>query len=392
LSFEVASPSQLLKSKQQSTKLKEQSTKNKNQRPKTQDQKTKKNLENHMLRSPLIRWIVGIVAFVAILGLVRYKPWQHRSLREMSGSVSKTAPQELKVGYLPVTCHLTCPVTDFATRTSTTNRFESQRFTDFPTVVESVKSGRLDATFMIAPLAMKLREQGVPVKIVYLGHRDGSTVIVRKDLPAQNLADLRGKTFAIPSKYSNQYLVIRKLMDDQGVKPDEIRFVELPPPDMPGALAAKAIDAYFVGEPHAAKAELDGSGRVLYHAKDIWPHFISCVLVVTEKLIRERPEVVRDLVRGIAESGEWAEVHRLEAAKVVAPYFRQDEKVIRYVLTQPPNRVSYRMLTPTDADLQQINDMAVKAGILERPIAMKDLIDRQFIPLDIKPANIDGGE
>jgi NitT/TauT family transport system substrate-binding protein len=241
---------------------------------------------------------------------------------------------------------------------------------------------------MIAPLAMKLREQGVPVKIVYLGHRDGSTVIVRKDLPAQSLRDLRGRTFAIPSKYSNQYLVIRRLMEDQGVAPEEMRFVELPPPDMPGALAAGAIDAYFVGEPHAAKAELDGSGRVLYHAKDIWPHFISCVLVVHEKLIRERPEVVRDLVRGIAESGEWADGHRLEAAKVVAPYFRQDEKVLRYVLTQPPDRVSYRMLTPTDEELQRIHDMALKAGILERPINMKDLIDRQFIPASIKPADI----
>jgi NitT/TauT family transport system substrate-binding protein len=59
-------------------------------------------------------------------------------------------------------------VTDFATRTSATTRFESQRFTDFPTIVESIKGGRLDATFMIAPLAMKLREQGVPVKILYL--------------------------------------------------------------------------------------------------------------------------------------------------------------------------------------------------------------------------------
>lgn len=213
--------------------------------------------------------------------------------------------------------------------------------------------------------------------------------MVRNDLPAKDLRDLRGKTFAIPSKYSNQNLVIHKLMEDQGVKPDEIRFVEMPPPDMPGALAVKAIDAYFVGEPHAAKAEMDGTGRVLYHAKDIWPHFISCVLVVHEKLIQERPEVVRDLVRGIAESGEWAEDHRLEAAKVASPYFRQDEKVVRYVLTQPPDRVSYRMLTPTDEELQRIHDMAVKAGILERPILMKDLIDRQFIPTDIKPANIE---
>lgn len=279
-------------------------------------------------------------------------------------------------------------MTDYASRTSTATRFESQRFTDFPTIVESIKSGRLEATFMIAPLAMKLREQGVPVKILYLGHRDGSTVIVRKDLPAKDLRDLRGKVFAIPSKYSNQNLVIHKLMEDQGVKPDEIQFVEMPPPDMPGALAAKAIDAYFIGEPHAAKAELDGSGRVLYHAKDIWPGFISCVLVVTEKLIKEQPAVVRDLVRGIAESGEWAETHRLDAAKVAAPYFRQDEKVVRYVLTQPPDRVSYRMLTPTDEEMKRIHDMALKAGILDRPIEMKDLIDRSFIPADIKAAPI----
>jgi NitT/TauT family transport system substrate-binding protein len=279
-------------------------------------------------------------------------------------------------------------VTDFATRTSATTRFESQRFTDFPTIVESIKSGRLEATFMIAPLAMKLREQGVPVKILYLGHRDGSTVMVQKDSTAKSLRDLRGKVFAIPSKYSNQNLVIHKLLEDQGVKPDEIRFVELPPPDMPGALAAKAIDAYFVGEPHPARAELDGTGRVLYHAKDIWPRFISCVLVATERLIKERPAMVKDLVRGIAESGEWAETHRLEAAKVAAPYFRQDEKVVRYVLTQPPDRVSYRMLTPTDEDLKQIHDMALKARILEKPIEMKDLIDRSFIPTEIKPAAI----
>ena len=241
---------------------------------------------------------------------------------------------------------------------------------------------------MIVPLAMKLRAQGVAVRIVYLGHRDGSTVMVRKEDPAKDLRDLRGKTFAIPSRYSNQNLVIHKLMEDQGVKSEEINFVEMAPPDMPVALAAHAIDAYFVGEPHAARAELDGTGRVLYHAKDIWPHFISCCLVVTEKLIRERPEVVKDLVRGIAESGEWAEGHRLDAAKIAAPYFRQNEEVVRYVLTQPPDRVSYRMLTPTDEDLQKIHDMALKMNLLEKPVAMSDLIDRSFIPKDIKAADI----
>ena len=340
-----------------------------------------------MIRSSAARWVLGVIVFVAGISLLRFRPWEH-SAKPPTGKNGEVR-ETLTVGFLPVTCHLTCPVTDFATRTSSTTRFLSQRFTDFPTIVESMKGDRLEASFMIAPLAMKLREQGMPVKILYLGHRDGSTVMVRKDLPAKSLRDLRGKIFAIPSKYSNQYLVIRKLMEDQQVRMDEIRFVEMPPPDMPGALAAKAIDAYFVGEPFPAKAEMDGSGRVLYYAKDIWPHFISCVLVANEKLIRDRPEVVRDLVRGIAESGEWADRHRLSAAKVASPYFRQDEALVRFVLTQPPDRVSYRMLTPTDEDLEKIMDMGLKAGILEKRIQMRDLVDRQFIPTDIKPANID---
>ena len=336
-----------------------------------------------MIRSPFVRWGLGAIALVVVLGVMRAKPWQWRDAPRGSD-----ARESLAVGFLPVTCHLTCPVTAYASETSRLTRFESQLFTDFPTVVETLKSGRLDATFIIAPLAMKLREQGVGVKIVYLGHRDGSTVIVRSDLRATSLRDLKGRVFAIPSKYSNQNLVIHKLMSDQGVIPEDIRFVEMPPSDMPGALAAKAIDAYFVGEPYAARAELDGTGRVLYHAKDIWPHFISCVLVVTDRLIAEHPSVVRDLVRGIAESGEWAETHRSEAATLVAPYFRQDEKLIRYVLMQPPDRVSYRMLTPDDAEMQAIADMGLEAGILERPLDVKGLVDRRFIPADLEAAQI----
>lgn len=324
------------------------------------------------------------VAALTVALLVALAALHHRPSRGPARLAS-----EVTVGYLPVTCHLTCPVTDFATRTTTTStRFASQRFSEFATVVEALKTRELDATFLLAPLAMVLRDQGVPIKIVYLGHRDGSTVMVAKDSPAQSLRDLRGKIFARPSKFSNQYLVVTKLMEDEGLRPDEIQFVDMPPPDMPSALAAGAIDAYFVGEPHAAKAEVMGVGRVLYYAKDIWPHFISCVLVVREELIAERPEVVADLVRGIAESGEWAETHRLEAAKLVAPYYRQDQKLLEFVLTQPPDRVSYRLLTPTEDDMRTIMTYSLKAGILQRPIDLSQLMDLRFIPDHIEPAKI----
>src|SRR5689334_20190326 len=262
-----------------------------------------------------VKIVLGVTAVITVLGLLRYRPFGS-SMGTASSDViheggNTKATRELTVGFLPVTCHLTCPVTDFASKTTETNtNFNSRVFTDFPTVVSALEAKQVQATFMIVPLAMKLREQGVPVKICYLGHRDGSQIVVAKDSKIRSLKDLKGKKVAFPSPYSNQNFVFHKLMKDYGLVEKDINFVILPPPDMPTSLAAGAIDAYFVGEPFCAKAELDGYGRILYYARDIWPNFISCALVVREDLIKSNPEVVKDLVRGIAQSGAWAETHR----------------------------------------------------------------------------------
>ena len=336
---------------------------------------------------------LGVVGAIILLALLRFQPWHHAATTTADNVVhtgpAADARQALTVGFLPVTCHLTCPVTDFASKQSTTGtNFNSQRFTDFPTVAAAIKAKRIEATFMIVPLAMKLRGDGVPVKICYLGHRDGSEIVVAKNDPAKSLRDLKGKTLGIPSPYSNQNLVLHQLMHQQGMTDSDIKIRVLPPPQMPTALAGHAIDGYFVGEPFCGKAEMDGTGRVLYYAKDIWPHFISCALVVHEDLIKEHPDQVRDLVAGIARSGAWADGHRLEAAKIVAPMYRQNQKLLEFVLTTPKDRVTYSMLTPTDADLQKIEDAALQQHVLKVPVKISDLVDRQFIPADIQPADI----
>jgi NitT/TauT family transport system substrate-binding protein len=341
----------------------------------------------------LIYILAGVVVFITILGLFRYRPWNQNTVAvsdPIHVGANRNAQRELTVAFLPVTCHLTCPVTDYASKTTRSGtNFNSRLFTDFPTVASALEAKQVEAAFMIVPLAMKLREQGVPVKICYLGHRDGSEIVVGKNSTIRNLLDLKGKKVAIPSLYSNQHFVFTRLMEDYGMKAGDISFIVLPPPDMPTSLAAGAIDGYFVGEPFCAKAELDGIGRILYYARDIWPNFISCALVVHEDLIKNNPTIVQDLVRGIAQSGAWAETHRAEAAQLVSPYYRQDEKVLNYVLTADPHRVSYLQLTPTDEDLQQIQDMGLKMGLLTKRIPMQEIIDRDFVPQSITPAPID---
>ena len=56
-------------------------------------------------------------------------------------------------------------------------------FQGFPEIKEALISNKVQAAFIVAPLAIALASQGVPIKIVYLGHRYGSAVVVRKNGP-----------------------------------------------------------------------------------------------------------------------------------------------------------------------------------------------------------------
>ena len=125
---------------------------------------------------------------------------------------------KFRVGFLPVTCHLTCPVTDFINRSMTGDGlFEPVRFSGFPEIKEAFLAGYLPATFILAPMAMALREQGVPIKIVYLGHRDGTAMMVRKESQIYRIEDLKGKTVAVPNRFSNQRLLLFKAFKQRGM-------------------------------------------------------------------------------------------------------------------------------------------------------------------------------
>ena len=258
-------------------------------------------------------------------------------------------------------------------------------FQGFPEIKEALMSNRMQAGFMVAPMAIALRAQGVPLKIVYLGHRYGSAVVVHKDGGVKSFADLRGKTIAVPSRFSDERLILFRAMQRHGIDPSEIKLVEMAPPDVAGALAARAIDAFSMGEPYPSQAEMAGFGRVLFHAREYWPDFISCVLVVRQDVIEQRPEAVQVLVDGIARSGLWLDnppkkkVRREHAADFVGRfYYRQDPKLLRWALTNPLDRVLYQPLTPYRSDFEIMVKLMRETGVLDRDIDFEEYVDPQF--------------
>ena len=84
---------------------------------------------------------------------------------KVPGAAAET--EKFRIGFLPVTCHLTCPVTDFINQqVEGQSSFDPVRFSGWPELKEAFLSGYTPATFILAPMAMALREQGVPLKVV----------------------------------------------------------------------------------------------------------------------------------------------------------------------------------------------------------------------------------
>lgn len=262
------------------------------------------------------------------------------------------------------------------------NIFIPRMFQGFPEIKEALISNKMQAAFMVAPMAIALRAQGVPVRIVYLGHRYGSAVVVRKDGPVKVFSDLKGRTIAIPSRYSDERLIVFRVLKKFGMKPEDLKMIEMAPPDVAGALAAHAIDAFSMGEPFPSQAEMAGFGRVLFHAREHWPDYISCVLVVRQDMIDTRPEAVQVLVDGVARSGLWLEegqTNREHAADFVGRYyFRQNPELLRWALTNPLDRVVYTQLSPRKPDFDLIRDLMIETGVLDRKIEFEEYVDTRF--------------
>jgi NitT/TauT family transport system substrate-binding protein len=291
--------------------------------------------------------------------------------------------RKITVAYIPVTCQLTCPVTDYISKFSDNGEiFLPRLFQGFPEIKEALISNKVQAAFIVAPLAIALVAQGVPIKVVYLGHRYGSAVVVRKDGPVKTVSDLRGRTIAIPSRFSDERLLLFRAMKVWGLKPGEVKMVEMAPPDVSGALAANAIDGFSMGEPFPSQAEMAGYGRILFQAREYWPDYMSCILVVRQDLIDTRPDIVQTLVDGIARSGLWLDKgkpYREDAADFVGRfYYHQKPALLRWALTKPLNRVVYSPLAPRKDDFDMVRDLMMETGVLNKKIEFSEYTDTRF--------------
>jgi len=314
------------------------------------------------------------------------------ALPALAGPALAAAP-ELLVGGLAVTCSLTLPVACAARAAAGGGaRFGYSKYNGWPEVKESLMSGSLQAAFMLAPLVMDLADKKVPIKIVSLGHRSGAVIMVRTDSSYRRFRDLAGKTIAIPSRFAVDFLFLRKMLALENMTPKDIKVVEMAPADMPAALYVKAVDAYCTGEPFGATAQRAGYARVLRMTRNEWPKYICCVLTAREELIRTNRPLVQELVNYVLGAGAWLDQrpqNRTKGVQIAArrDYFNQDPNVLRFVMENPADRVTYGDLRLIRQEFDDLMQLSIAAGTLSHPVAYEKYVDDSFVRA-ARPATI----
>lgn len=279
----------------------------------------------------------------------------------------KQKQETVKIAYLPITHALALFETaEELESTKDGLKVELVKYGSWPELLDALNANRVDGASVLIELAMKSKQEGIEIKAVALGHRDGNVVIVSNDI--QSAADLKGKTFAIPHRQSSHNILLNETLASAGLSIDEVNVTELAPTEMPSALASKQIDGYCVAEPFGAMGVSLGVGKVLFGSEELWKDSLCCGLVLTDKFIAERPEAAKELVADYKAAGN--ALNKEKAKEIAKKYLNQKDEVLDISLQW----ISYNDLDITEETYNALTERVKKYALSDNPPTYSDFV------------------
>ncbi|MFJ3792478.1 aliphatic sulfonate ABC transporter substrate-binding protein [Kitasatospora sp. NPDC090091] len=294
-------------------------------------------------------------------------------------SGAKLSADTVKIGYFANLTHGTALVglqEGLFQKELGSTQIKTQVFNAGPAEIEALNAGSIDIGWIGPSPAINgyTKSEGKSLKIISGSASGGVKLVVNPDKVA-SLDDLKGKKIATPQLGNTQDVALLNYLAGKGYKVDaqsgagDVSVVRSDNKVTPDAYKQGSIDGAWVPEPTASKLVTLGA-KVLLNEKDVWPDkkFVITNLIVSQKFLREHPDVVEAVLRGSVAANAFIKANP-EKAKADA-----NEAIKK----EAGNALEPAVLDPAWADidflddplagtLQAEADHAVTAGLLKKP-------------------------
>ena len=242
-------------------------------------------------------------------------------------------------------------------------------------IVPAVMSGQYEFGFSNVVSMMVASSTGLPVRLVAPGVRstgeqgaDFNGIAVPADSPIQTAADLEGRTVGVNTLNNICGVSINESVRKAGGDPEQLDYVELPPPDMPAALDAGQIDATCMSEPFLSGYLARGGRTVASNYVDVAPDADIAVYFTSAELAESDPDLVERFTEALAEAQAYADENPDEARATVTSYTDlTEEQIAAVTLPRFPTEFNRE-------SLERIAELADEDGLLEEPIDVDELL------------------
>jgi len=253
---------------------------------------------------------------------------------------------------------------------------ELKVFTSANDMINAIVAGQVDAVTgvsLVPILNLEAQNPGT-VRIVFHSRMNDTQpfdgIVVKSNSPIQRLADLKGRKLGLfPGTTALNFT--KAFLKQQGINPDDVNFVHLPPASHLAALESGSVDALYAYEPTLTTALQQGARRIQnsIYAAMLNPSPVSAC-IISRRFERERPEAAKRFVQAMD-----AAIREVRANPSAGRASLAKHTQIATAVANEVNLVADTLSTEMDREnLQNFIELLRGIGELPKPVAAESLI------------------
>ncbi|MEM2759664.1 MAG: ABC transporter substrate-binding protein [Nitrososphaerales archaeon] len=267
----------------------------------------------------------------------------------MNKGTEVAASDTVRIGYFPNISHAQALVGiargTFEQELGNTTNIQYKTFGAGPSAVEALFTNQVDITYVGPSPAINgyIRSDG-NLKIIAGAASGGAVFVVRNDANIQSPADFAGKKFASPQYGNTQDISLKSYIIDHGYRLAQhggsVHVLSAKNSDIMTLFLKKEIDGAWVPEPWGTLLVKNANGKIFVDERDLWEdgEFATTLLVVSNRFLQERPDLVKKVLKAHVETTIWINANPEQAEQLVN---EQLEKILHRPLPDDVLRESF---------------------------------------------------